>query len=99
MILGAVILSMINRFILPELNGVPDSFGLDFDVTSVNFGVYGLLLLVMMVLRPEGLLPSTRRKLELHGAEADETTEMWFEEPDLYESRHDDSPGGGTVGG
>ena len=32
-ILGAVALSMINRFLLPELNGVPDKLGLDFDVT------------------------------------------------------------------
>ena len=50
----------------------PDKFGLDFDVTSINFGIFGFFLLVMMVLRPEGFLPSRRRKLELHG-EVDET--------------------------
>ena len=65
-ILGAVALSMINRFLLPELNGVPDKFGLDFDVTSISFGIFGFLLLVMMVLRPEGFIPNRRRKLELH---------------------------------
>jgi branched-chain amino acid transport system permease protein len=71
-ILGAVALSMINRFLLPELNGVPDKFGLDFDVTSISFGIFGFLLLVMMVLRPEGFIPNRRRKLELHEDEADE---------------------------
>ena len=71
-VLGAVALSMLNRFGLTELNDVPDQLGLDFDVTSINFGIFGFLLLVMMVLRPEGLLPSRRRKLELHEAEIDE---------------------------
>ena len=70
--LGAVALSLINRYLLKELNGLPDKLGLDFDVTSINFGIFGFLLLVMMVLRPEGLLPSSRRKLELH-ADVDET--------------------------
>jgi branched-chain amino acid transport system permease protein len=68
-ILGAVVLSMIDRFLLKELNGVPDAVGLDFDLTSINFGIFGFLLLAMMVLRPEGFIPSGRRKLELHEAE------------------------------
>ncbi len=65
--LGAVFLSMLNRFMLPELNNLPDKIGLEFDVTTINFGIFGFMLLAMMVLRPEGMLPSTRRKLELHG--------------------------------
>jgi branched-chain amino acid transport system permease protein len=72
-ILGAVVLSMINRWLLPELNGVPDKFGLEFDVTSVTFGIFGFLLLVMMVLRPEGFLPNRRRKIELHEEEFEES--------------------------
>jgi branched-chain amino acid transport system permease protein len=71
-ILGAVALSMINRFLLPELNGVPEKFGLDFDVTAISFGIFGFLLLVMMVLRPEGFIPNRRRKMELHEEEADD---------------------------
>ena len=65
-ILGAVALSMINRFLLPQLDTVPEKFGLDFDVTAISFGIFGFLLLVMMVLRPEGFIPNRRRKLELH---------------------------------
>ena len=70
-ILGAIALSMMNRYGLKELNGVPDAFGLDFDVTSINFGIFGFFLLVMMVLRPEGFLPSSRRRLELHEQEVE----------------------------
>jgi branched-chain amino acid transport system permease protein len=71
-ILGAVALSMLDRFILPQLNSVPDAIGLNFDLTAVNFGIFGLLLLVMMVLRPEGFIPSSRRKLELHSGEVED---------------------------
>ena len=91
-ILGAVTLSMLDRFILPQLNGVPDAIGLNFDLTAVNFGIFGFFLLVMMVLRPEGFIPSSRQKLELHAAEvedaaADRTAEVAPGEP-LYEARH-----------
>ena len=91
-ILGAIALSMLDRFILPQLNDVPDAIGLNFDLTAVNFGIFGFFLLVMMVLRPEGFIPSSRRKLELHSSEiedaaADRPGEQSPGEP-LYESRH-----------
>jgi branched-chain amino acid transport system permease protein len=85
--LGAVALSMMNRYGLKQLNGVPDKLGLDFDVSSINFGIFGFFLLAMMVLRPEGLLPSSRRKLELH-ADVDETDHVGTEsDHQLYEVR------------
>ena len=85
--LGAVVLSLLNRYLLKEFNGIPDKIGLDFDVTSINFGIFGFFLLVMMVLRPEGLLPSSRRKLELHG-EVDESDHIGAEsDHELYEVR------------
>jgi branched-chain amino acid transport system permease protein len=91
-ILGAIALSMLDRFILPQLNGLPDAVGLNFDLTAVNFGIFGFFLLVMMVLRPEGFIPSSRRRLELHSGEvddaaADRTVEVAPGEP-LYEARH-----------
>jgi branched-chain amino acid transport system permease protein len=87
-ILGAVALSMMNRYGLKQLNGVPDKFGLNFDVTSINFGIYGFFMLAMMVLRPEGLLPSRRRKLEFHEAEVDESDHIGTEsDHQLYEVR------------
>jgi branched-chain amino acid transport system permease protein len=88
-ILGAVALSMFNRYGLKQLNGVPDKFGLDFDVTSINYGIFGFFLLVMMVLRPEGFIPSGRRKLELHG-EVDEADHLGAEsDHTLYDVRED----------
>jgi branched-chain amino acid transport system permease protein len=91
-ILGAVALSMLDRFILPQLNSVPDKIGLNFDLTAVNFGIFGFFLLVMMVLRPEGFVPSSRRRIELHAAEVDDAAadrggDVAPGEP-LYEARH-----------
>jgi len=31
----------------------------------VEFGIFGFLLVIMMVLRPQGLIPERRRRLEL----------------------------------
>jgi branched-chain amino acid transport system permease protein len=45
----------------------------DFDLTQLSFGIFGFLLVIMMVLRPQGLVPERRRALELtHGGVADE---------------------------
>jgi branched-chain amino acid transport system permease protein len=86
-ILGAIALSMMNRYGLKQLNGVPDSLGLNFDVTSINFGIFGFFLLAMMVLRPEGFLPSSRRKLELHEAEIEGELIAAEDQAQLYEVR------------
>jgi branched-chain amino acid transport system permease protein len=86
-ILGAIFLSLLNRDLLPQINTYPAKIGLNFDVTSINFGIFGFFLLVMMVLRPEGFLPSSRRRLELHG-EIDEADHIGAEsDHELYEVR------------
>ncbi len=65
-VLGAIVLSVINNYLIPDvLNSVPQRLGLDFDLTEVTAGIFGFMLVIMMVLRPEGLLPERRRKLEL----------------------------------
>src|SRR5687767_4562336 len=67
-VLGAVTLSFINNRLIPDvLNEVPSKIGLDFDLTELNFAIFGFLLVIMMVLRPEGLLPERRRALEMEG--------------------------------
>ncbi len=38
-----------------------------FTLTSYNFLLYGVILILMMLYRPEGLLPVATRKAELHG--------------------------------
>jgi branched-chain amino acid transport system permease protein len=65
-VLGAIVLSYINTYFIPgPLKSLPHTFGLNFDLTDLSFGIFGFLLVIMMVLRPEGLLPERRRKLEL----------------------------------
>jgi branched-chain amino acid transport system permease protein len=74
-VLGAVVLTFINNYLIPDvLNELPSSLGLEFDLTELSYGIFGFLLVIMMVLRPEGLLPERRRKMELtEGAESDES--------------------------
>jgi branched-chain amino acid transport system permease protein len=58
-VFGAITVSAINTFLLPRvLYDVPRTLGLDFDLSSVASGIYGFLLVIMVLLRPEGLLPS-----------------------------------------
>ena len=69
-VLGALLLSYINFYLIPDvLNSAPDRVGLDFSLTDLSFGIFGFLLVLVMVLRPQGLFPERRRKLELTGAE------------------------------
>jgi branched-chain amino acid transport system permease protein len=64
--LGAVVLSFVNVWLIPDvLQDVPHKIGLNFDLTELSFGIFGFLLVIMMVLRPEGLWPERRRKMEL----------------------------------
>jgi branched-chain amino acid transport system permease protein len=39
--------------------------GLDFDLSEISSGIYGFLLVIIMLLRPEGLLPERRRGVTL----------------------------------
>jgi branched-chain amino acid transport system permease protein len=65
-VLGAIALTLINNYLIRDVfKDLPETFGLDFDLTELSFGIFGFLLVIMMVLRPEGLLPERRRQLEL----------------------------------
>jgi branched-chain amino acid transport system permease protein len=65
-VIGAIVLSVINNYLIPDVfNSLPSKIGLDFDLTELSFGIFGFLLVIMMIIRPEGLLPERRRKMEL----------------------------------
>ncbi|MHB8656418.1 MAG: branched-chain amino acid ABC transporter permease [Solirubrobacteraceae bacterium] len=65
-LLGALLLSYINQYLIPDvLNGIPSDLGLNFNLTDIGLGIYGFLLVLVMILRPQGLIPERRRKLEL----------------------------------
>jgi hypothetical protein len=54
----------------------------------MSSAIYGFLLVMMMILRPEGLLPERRRKLELaEGVGVGATTGVGGPETDVYEAR------------
>jgi branched-chain amino acid transport system permease protein len=60
-VLGAIVLSVVNHYLLPEvLYDLPRTLGLDFDLSMVSSGIYGLILVVVMLLRPQGLAPARR---------------------------------------
>jgi branched-chain amino acid transport system permease protein len=77
-ILGALLISYINYYLIPDvLNSLPQTFGLNFSLTDLSIGIYGFLLVIVMVLRPQGLWPEQRRKRELAGVGvASEMTEL-----------------------
>jgi branched-chain amino acid transport system permease protein len=65
-VVGAVILSAINNWLLPRiLHDLPGKVGLDFDLSEISAGIYGFLLLLLMLVRPEGLLPERRHRMAL----------------------------------
>jgi len=71
-VVGALALSFINTRLIPDvLNEVPSKIGLDFDLTQLGFGIFGFLLVIMMVLRPQGLIPEKRVQAELTGDEGE----------------------------
>jgi branched-chain amino acid transport system permease protein len=87
-VLGAVVLSFVNTYLIPDvLNETPAKLGLDFDLTELSFGIFGFLLVIMMVLRPEGLLPERRRKLEMAGIGAGDVAGVGEEPEAFYEVR------------
>jgi branched-chain amino acid transport system permease protein len=69
--LGSLILSSLERFILPQTTNLLHGAGINVDLTGSRFLMYGVILVAMMLFRPEGLLPSRQRKAELHAAEID----------------------------
>jgi branched-chain amino acid transport system permease protein len=68
-VLGALLLSYINYYLIPDvLNNLPKDLGLNFSLTQLSFGIFGFLLVLVMILRPQGLFPERRRRLELTAA-------------------------------
>ncbi len=81
-IAGSVILSALERFILPQGTNFLHGMGVNVDLTNSRFLIYGVILVMMMLFRPEGLIPSRQRKAEFHAAEED--TNVASQEQELY---------------
>jgi branched-chain amino acid transport system permease protein len=78
-LVGGMLLGYINQWLIPDvLNSLPQKLGLNFPLTEIEFGIFGFLLVLVMILRPQGLLPERRRRLEL-------TSEIGAEDAQLVE--------------
>jgi branched-chain amino acid transport system permease protein len=76
-VLGGMLLGYINNYLIPDvLNSLPSKFGLNFQLTQVEYGIFGFLLVIVMVLRPQGLLPERRRRMELTSQIAAEDAQL-----------------------
>jgi branched-chain amino acid transport system permease protein len=91
-IIGGLIIELSDRLFLPQialfLQGLasnnPNLTALkNFDPTLYRVGLFGLVLVLMMQLRPEGLIPNARRRAELRAAE--DSPELVQERTDLYD--------------
>ncbi|HVC83013.1 MAG TPA: branched-chain amino acid ABC transporter permease [Chloroflexota bacterium] len=79
-VLGASLIALIQFYLLDQLNTwahgnfsigplnltYPGIVPASFDVNEAEYLIFGILLVLMMVFRPEGLIPSGRRRRELH---------------------------------
>lgn len=81
-ILGATVITLLNLRILPDMAaqladwrraGLP--IPSQIDPVAYQRLLFGLVLILMTIFRPEGFLPETRRKLELHAKDAEEAGE------------------------
>jgi branched-chain amino acid transport system permease protein len=79
-IAGGVLLGGVDRILFDWISGIVHGIGaavnnqdLQFmDVSRSRQLIFGIALVFMMLVRPEGLFPSARRKAELHAAEESE---------------------------
>ncbi len=72
-IFGAVFLTYLNYEGLSNIGTqVNDKLGTNINLPKYEFGIFGAILVIVMLLRPEGLLPSRRRAAEFHEGVHDE---------------------------
>ena len=72
-IFGACFLTYLDREGLSNIGTqINNSFGTNLDVPKYEFGIFGIIIVVVMLFRPEGLIPSSRRAAELHEGVHDE---------------------------
>jgi branched-chain amino acid transport system permease protein len=78
---GAAFLAYLNQEGLANIgHSINQTFGTNFEVPLYQFGIYGAIIVLVMLIRPEGLIPSERRRAEFHEGVHDVP---------LYDARHD----------
>ena len=86
---GAFILYNIQAVLLKQLNAVFDNLNVpvlqDIDFVKFQFLLFGIALVLFMMFRPEGLIPSQRRRQELHSADAESSEDLALIAPEAGE--------------
>ena len=93
-IIGGALLGLADRMLPDIVGGVARNLGQQLDVKSLKEVdvsqfrslAFGLVLVIMMRVRPEGLFPSARRKMELHAADESDD-EAAQQRATLYEAQ------------
>jgi branched-chain amino acid transport system permease protein len=67
-IAGAILGGALISYIPDRLRGISDPF-FHTDLYEYRFAIFGVVIIVIMVLRPQGLIPSRRRAMELKDRE------------------------------
>ena len=81
--LGGCVLAYLNFQGLGAIgNQFNASFGTNVNVGTYQYGIFGSLIVAIMLLRPQGLIPGKRRALEL---------EVGVHETPLYDIEHDEA--------
>jgi branched-chain amino acid transport system permease protein len=63
-LLGGLILGYLNVAGLATIGSKLNEAGFEFDPTKYQFGIYGVIIVLMMLFRPAGLIPERRHKQE-----------------------------------
>src|SRR6266511_233405 len=71
-IFGAAFLAYLNQEGLANIgHSFNETFGTSLDIPLYQFGIYGAIIVLVMLIRPEGLIPSARRRAEFHEGVSD----------------------------
>jgi len=81
-LLGGMILGYLNVEGLATIGSKFNEAGIHFDPTKYQFGIYGLIIVVMMLFRPTGLITERRHKQEI---------ELGVADTPLYDVTHEGS--------
>jgi branched-chain amino acid transport system permease protein len=72
-IVGALFLEYLDREGLANIGAwLNTNLGFNIEVPKYEFGIFGVILLVVMLFRPQGLIPSARRQAEFEEGVADQ---------------------------
>ncbi|MGB8266280.1 MAG: hypothetical protein WCE44_08175 [Candidatus Velthaea sp.] len=71
-VVGSLLISSLDRFLLPQATTIIAAIAhVHVDLSNSRFLIYGVILVITMVLRPEGLIPNRRRRAELRMTSAE----------------------------